>query len=297
VVTIPYGQVDPPPALLNSINTALGAAKFPRLSPSIAALPNGKVAEWATCTNVDAPQLARCTFPGVKTAVGSNSPAKSVLVIGDSIGTTWLPAIRSLQAQGYTIYAATYSECPAADVSVYRSLRSDTSFTNRCNTHRQWAIGEVSALHPDIVVLANSLDSIDRLASGVTGDSADAEWAAGTARTITAVQAAGAARIVLISPPPPGSNLQSCTNRPQPTPGDCVAELPDKWTGLADAERQVSQAKAVTYLDVHLLFCAVNNYCPAFVGTMPVRVDGNYLTQVFSAYLGPILAPLIIGSA
>jgi hypothetical protein len=37
----------------------------------------------------------------------------------------------------------------------------------------------------------------------------------------------------------------------------------------------------------------VADFCPSFIGTMPVRWDGAHLTPAYSASLGPELAAVI----
>ncbi len=42
-----------------------------------------------------------------------------------------------------------------------------------------------------------------------------------------------------------------------------------------------------------LWFCNVADFCPSFIGTLPVRWDGSHLTPAYSAALGPELAAVI----
>lgn len=287
-VATPYGEVNPPPHMESEIEAALGAMDFPQLKPSLSDIPNAKVPEWGPCGNVGAEQLADCTFQS-----GTGDPSKTVVVIGDSIAITWLPAIRALQPLGYTIYALTHGQCPAADVSVIPGVGGDATFTAQCNAHRTWAIGEVSRLKPDVVVLASSFELASQLASGATGDLAVKEWGQGTTKMISKVKKAGAKRVVMISSPPGGPSLPSCASSASARPADCVGRVPKEWHAIADIERSASQEASTTYLDVRLLFCASNDYCPAFVGVTPVLVDGHHLTNAFSTKMGPILAPLI----
>jgi hypothetical protein len=289
-----YGLVTPSAGWTGAIDAALAATKFPSLSPPLGDLPDARVPEWHNCGNVnDDATLAKCTFLANS---GATTP-KVAAVIGDSIGITWMPALLGLQNAGYTLYGLTYGQCPAADTSVKPSSGSSASFTGVCNAHRQWAINQVGKLHADLVVLADSEETITRLSSGARGSAADAEWGKAVTSTIKKVRAQGAKRIALLSPPPTGVSLQTCAASPSSTPAACVSRVTGVYYGMADAERKATKAAGVTYIDVRLLFCASNDYCPAFIGHTPVRVDGNHLTGAFSGQLRPVIVPLVLNRA
>lgn len=288
---IPWGEVQPSRPLVVAIAEALTATTFPTMNPSIGQLSQAKAPEWKPCGNVGEAQLDQCTFASTKTG----GPTKSLVVIGDSYAISWLPAIRATQAMGYTVYALTYGQCPAADVARAQSVGAAKSFIAECNGHRQWAVEQVRRIKPDVVVLA-SQDALEHLASGTTGTAALAEWKAGTSRIVNTVHAAGAKRIVVLSAPPESASLTACAPSRASGPARCVSQVTPQWHQVADVEREAVRAVRATYLDTRLLFCTTNDFCPAFVGHMPVKVDGSHLTDVYSASLGPTLAPLIVGA-
>lgn len=261
------------------------------LDPALDALSNAKAPEWLPCGNVGPSQLAACTFPSTRAGV----PAKSLVVIGDSFAISWLPAIRATQSEGYTVYALTYGQCPAADVSVEEGVGAAKNFTARCDQHRDWAVQQVERLKPAVVVLASQDSTVTRLSGGASGTAALDRWEAGTAAMMARVKAAGATRVVLLAAPPQTASLTACAPSRSSDPENCVRQVTTQWHQVADVERSASRAQNADYLDTRLLFCATNDYCPAFVGSMPVKVDGAHLTGAYSASLGPILAPLITG--
>ncbi|UQX88211.1 acyltransferase [Jatrophihabitans telluris] len=272
------------------IDAALQASRFPALDPSLDKLAGSKVAEWGPCGNVnDATTLAGCTFP----AQGTATP-KSVAVLGDSIGITWLPALRTLQARGYTVYGMTFGQCPAADLAVKQSVGTDPNFGARCNQHRDWTVAQVARLHPDLVVLASSVETIDRLGDGAKGDAAFAEWRTATASMITRVGKAGAGKTVVLSPPPQGPSLQQCATSAASDPASCVGKLSPSWVGVVGAEKAAAASAGAGYVDTNELFCSANGFCPSFVGTAPVHVDGLHLTQTFSDKIGTMLTDQIL---
>ena len=62
---------------------------------------------------------------------------------------------------------------------------------------------------------------------------------------------------------------------------------------MAAAEQKAAAATHTSFSDTHLWFCSANGYCPAFIGTTPMRWDGTHLTPAFAKSLGPELARVI----
>ncbi|WP_266094995.1 acyltransferase family protein [Microlunatus elymi] len=285
---VPYGQVTPPAAWSRQIVAALNSHAMPKLNPPQARLADDKVPEWNTCGNVGPAQLTRCTFPATK-----HGKIKKLVVIGDSIAITWLPAIRGLQGSGFSIYALTFGQCPAPKVSVQPQVGGRADFTKACDDHRSWALAQLRSIKPDVVVLASAYSTVERLNSGQVGDAAVAQWAHGTEQMVSTITRAGVDHVVLLASPPQGSSMQSCT----PADGDpshCIATVSAEWRVVADAERRVMKDQGQTYLDTHLFFCSADGYCPPFVGTNTPLIDGIHLADNYSRRLAPIVDPLIM---
>jgi len=286
---LPFGLLTPPKEISKEIIAALNMHTMPGLDPPQAELAEDKVPEWGACGNVGPQTESQCTFASKR----SQQHSKTIAVIGDSIAVSWLPAIRTLQQKGYTIHALTYGQCPAADVGVKAQVGTPTNFTQVCNQHRAWALNEVDSIKPNIVVLANSYSTVERLESGRRGDAAVAEWKEGTQKTVSRLRRSHVKRIVLLSSPPQGSSMQACT----PSDGDpshCIATISGEWRQVANAERQVMKSTHQTYIDSHLLFCSADGFCPPFIGTNTPLVDGIHLADNYVRRIAPIIAPLIV---
>lgn len=286
---VPFGQIEPPKEISSQIVAALNSHSFPDLSPSRSSLAADRVPEWTICGNVNAQSLARCTFKSTRR--GSN---KKLAVLGDSIGITWLPALRTLQSDGYTIYGFTYGQCPAPNISVKPGVGSQPGFTRECDAHRAWALHKIGELKPDIVVLASRYASVERLANGDTGAKAIADWKQATVRTVRSAQASGARRVVLLSSPPGGQSMQACTPV-DGDPGHCIETISAEWYDVADAERAAMRSVHGTYLDVHLFFCSADGYCPGFIGHNIPLIDGIHIANNYSSRLGPVIASHVVG--
>jgi hypothetical protein len=244
---------------------------------------------------VDAATLADCTFPAKQS--GGAKESKRLVVLGDSLAITWLPAIRGLQSEGYTVYAMTYGQCPAADVSVNPDVGADAKFTRACDAHRQWALQQIKQLRPNIVVLANSAATVDRLADGTQGAAAIDEWSRGMTKTVTTIRKFGVPKVVLMASPPQAKNMQACASSTAATPAGCIGSIQPTWYQVADAERKVMQAAHQVYVDLHLYFCSTEGFCPGFIGTNIPLVDGTHIANNYAEALRPVVVSAIMGKS
>jgi len=284
-------EVAPPAALSAQIAQAVSAFSFPELNPSLSSLARAHGPEWKICGNVSQANLAKCTFP----AQGAG-PAKTLVVLGDSFGIAWTPAMRAAQADGYTVVELTHSQCPAIDASFSEQVGNSSAFTAECNAARNWYVSQVARLKPDIVVVGNYDAMLNNLSSHAKGRDAINEWAAGAQKIIARVKQAGAKRVVWLSSPPPAADLAQCDQGAGATPSQCVRTIGDTWLQVLAAETAVAKAQRVTMLDTRLFFCTPIGYCPAYVGTTPIRTDGHHLTGAYATAIGSDLMPYVIGT-
>jgi hypothetical protein len=73
------------------------------------------------------------------------------------------------------------------------------------------------------------------------------------------------ARVVLLTAPPAGANLQTCATALS-APTDCVQSVPRRFTQQSAIEQQVAAETGATHVDPERWFC-VDGRCPAVVGT------------------------------
>jgi len=127
--------------------------------------------------------------------------------------------------------------------------------------------------------------SLKLLASGARDDDAVAEYRNGM---IAAVQsmATSATSIVILSPPPIARSLPVCATAGA-SPRSCRSGVDQPWFSQAAADREAAAKAHVRYLDARLLFCNGANWCPAFIGTTPVRYDGTHMTKAFANVVAP----------
>lgn len=286
----PY-EVVPPASISTGVARALDAYTFPKLDPSVSALADAHGPEWKICGDVSKTTLAKCTFP----AQGAG-PTKTLVVLGDSFGIAWTPAIRAAQAKGYNVVELTHSQCPAIDANFTEQVGKSSQFTAECNAARNWYVTEIAHLKPEIVVIGNYDAMLNNLASHAKGQDAIDEWGAGAKKIIARVKAAGAKRIVWLSSPPPAVDLTKCDLNSSATPSQCVRRIGDTWKQVNTVETAAAKSAGITMLDTNLFFCAASGYCPAFVGTTPTHTDGHHLTGRYATEIGPDLIPYVLGT-
>jgi len=281
--------------LAQQVTAAVGAAQWPDLSPAIDSLGEDDLAApWATdeCLDVrDDDDVERCRY-------GAADGAQVAVVLGDSVATSYVPGIAdALGAAGFAVQPLTLQACPAADVAVDDFQGEPWA---PCGPHREWMTAKLAELRPALVVVAAAEDSVARLSSGATGAAAYDEWTAGLTRTLTTLEGL-APDVVVLAPPPSGEHPATCATA-RSGPGECLSAVHDTWWQVRRADQAAVEAAGgaaagIRYVDSLRWFCTDQGYCPVFVGSTPVRVDPNHLTDAYSHALAPVLRDALLPPA
>jgi peptidoglycan/LPS O-acetylase OafA/YrhL len=282
----------PAAVLAAEVSDALSATDWPDLDPGLDALGEAALApEWAQdgCLNVSDQNVRDCRY-------GDAAASRTAVLLGDSLSISWLPGIRgALEGSGWSVQNLTLGQCPAVAVSVIRS-NSPAGFTEQCNAHHEWVRDQIETIRPNLVIISSSSYSLQRLASGATGQARIDEWTAAMTTTLTQLDGL-ADRVVVLAPPPSGANLLECATRLN-SPQDCDSS-PTEWyrtmvAAESDAAGRFSGQTPVQYANTLDWFCAEDR-CPSFIGGTPVFADGSHLTQAFSTRLSGVLRPVLLG--
>ena len=242
--------------------------------------------EWVVdrCTSVFEADVDRCSY-------GDPSAEHVAVVVGDSYATTYLPAIRAALDTGWRVQVLTLAQCPIAVVPVHQ-WGASTAFTE-CDSHREWMLGQLDEIAPDLVVAASSTKSaMARLMSGAAGEAAREEVGEGLRSGLAALAGHGIPVVILGGPP-----AANCTPGPLRPPSACVGGEELAEQALLDAERSAVVAAGLTYIDTRWWFCLEQTaICPEQVGATLVRADRDHLTGTYSARLGPVLRSALSAS-
>ncbi|UVJ38735.1 acyltransferase family protein [Arthrobacter sp. CJ23] len=256
-------------ALQRQIATALSATSWPEnLIPTMdEAVGNHEApAGVAECGKTVAPSLTDCVW-------GDVDAPKTAVVVGDSVGVAWVPALMGTYAKGdWKLLMRAQFGCPFAE----RAAKNETA---DCAKHKQATISDVQQIKPDLLIVANNYP-----------DSGDAPaWARGG----TAILAkAGAKSTVVLSSPPHDKDVQKCY-KPGSAPRDCVSVVNSWYTDLTFAERRAFEDAGAKYVNTTPLFCSSDGICPAFVGETPVKLDQVHMTLWYGEKVAPALNELI----
>ncbi len=288
--------VSPASVLTREIAASLSASEWPELTPGLDSLGEDAWApEWTQddCLNVGSDRVEDCLY-------GDPAADRTAVLLGDSMAISWMPGIReALEPAGWNVQSLTFGQCPQVAVRIRAATEID-GFTEGCRRHQEWAVGEVRRSQPELVIVASAGNSVRRLASEAEGEAALAEWQAGVTDMLTALDTQPV-RVVVLSSPPDGENLQTCATRFN-GPQDCISSPPEELDAFLDAERAAVErfrgaALQATYVDTRPWFCDAQERCPSFVGTAPVFADGLHLSEAYATRLGAVLAPVLLGPA
>ncbi|UKF81644.1 hypothetical protein FGD68_05650 [Clavibacter californiensis] len=305
------GTATPPPATGNALATrseqvtaALATDAWPALDPAVESFGDfGRdviATEWAKdgCLGADLAK-EKDAIKNTEHCVYGNAaagPEKTAVIFGDSLAISYAPMLRTSLGDDWKVRVLTMARCPASTVT---STDTDGSEYTECTDFRNWALGEMNATKPALILMSEAVDN-SYLSSKATGGAADREWQAGALTTMNSLKTA-ASNVIVLSRPPAATALVECKT-PTSSPNDCQSTVSPSFISHARTmEAAATEVGApVQFINTQGWFCSQGT-CPAFVNGIPVRGDTSHLTARQSQDLAPImadiLAPLGIGAA
>lgn len=220
-------------------------------------------------------------------AVGAPDAPHTAVLLGDSIAGSWLPALTGALGPRWRIVMATRGACPGSWVASYPDRSADADWPRTCAALRTDLAAGIRATDPDVVVLASSTRTLDRLVSGATGAAARTEWTDGTAAATRAVS--GPTTSVIVLAPPPAGPAGCGPADFEPGGSRCRVALEDSWVLQSSAERSAAALTGASYLDTRDWFCTASGECPWALDGSVVRTDTHHLTAEFSARLAAVM--------
>ena len=211
-------------------------------------------------------------------------PQSTVVLFGDSHAAEWFPALQEIaDTQHWRLATIVKPGCTPLNMKV------DPQWYPVCEKWRRAAMGEIEALHPDLVIVTSASRAVDADGKFV----ADIQiWEEGARDTFAALARQGV-KVRFIRDTPfvdydvPGCLAQAEWNgRTQcPAPVSAVALSPEVYA----AEKRGAQGLGnVEFLDLSDRMCGPDR-CYLEVGGQVVYRDGDHLTASFSRTLDAVL--------
>ncbi|NRQ48675.1 acyltransferase family protein [Aeromicrobium stalagmiti] len=222
------------------------------------------------------PSWDGCTF-------ADRGGSREVVVLGDSIAGAVGPAVvRAGEQHGWAVTVWAKSSCPMADVTRFDAARGGAYLA--CDAFREAALREIEQRHPDVVVLAMSRLTTERVT--VDGEMAGGRESVvlateGMERTVDRLHAAGIGVVLSDSP-----------NRAPFFPTDCLAETRDarQCTFHVNGKTSIMAATSdamgddVVLVEPNEAVCP-DGTCQPVVDNVVVYRDKVHFTQTFARTL------------
>jgi peptidoglycan/LPS O-acetylase OafA/YrhL len=261
--------------LTDQLETALSATEWPELVPSL----DNVAAEGMPDEDGEGCSRADLETPSCSWDTGN---AETVVVLGDSTGVTLLPTIRAALGDQYNVRGMTMAGCVSIDVEV-KDDRPD--LIADCAEFKKDAVSKINEMKPAMVFISNTSHVIGQLVSAENQAQSITEWRVGTENLLKSLAPSGA-QLIIVTAPPRGTALQNCATRTS-SPADCEYLLPSSFEDAAVAMQAAAAGAGAALIDTRSWFC-VQNACPAFAGTTPVKRDGVHTTKQYAAALVPV---------
>jgi peptidoglycan/LPS O-acetylase OafA/YrhL len=238
----------------------------------------------------DEPDVGECNYekdsrelcPG-----GDTGADRTIVVFGNSHARMWIPAFDQIGAElGYRTYYFVKPNCSATLVSV-GELVPGSPLWPECDAFRAWALDQIAALDPDLVVVTSSGPNpvlYDDDGNRIPKDGIDAAAREGYVDLFTRLSTT-AQRTVLLRDVPKSENLpDECLTKKGNDLGDCLfTPLP---ASVVDANLSVEAADetGTEVVDPTKWLCW-DDACPTVIGDVLPYRDRGHLTTVYAASL------------
>ncbi len=197
---------------------------------------------------------------------GDPSAQRTAVLIGDSIGMQWYPAVsEAFTREGWRLVALTKSACPMVDEPVYHHGSRDRFLL--CESWRDKALDVVVAMKPDLVVFGSShVYAFD-----------DAQWREGSSRVMTRLRDASAHVVLIESTPRLAIDVFACLQS-----GGACGSPPDSaaLSRVFELQRAVAGPLGVRSMSMNDLICP-RGRCEAMQGGEIVYRDRQHLTAAY----------------
>lgn len=256
ITTVPGGAQT---AVRSAVDAGLANDPIPtKLSPDIADAAN------------DFKSIGACSAYGHRTSrlceMGDPHGKQLIVVFGNSHSSMWIPAMRIIAKQAHWRFIPVVKEaCGYADYVA--------PVTTQCAEWYQWALQQIQALHPEVVLIGNYVHGA---------------WAAALP-TITRAMKQLVPRVVLMTDAPTIARVPAdCLLQTGATQGTCLWHQSHHSLNALPVLEAIGSAEHVQVVNAAPWFC-YRMLCPSVIDAIIPYADTEHITEAYSDFLAPDL--------
>lgn len=226
--------------------------------------------------------------------VGDADADRTLVVLGDSHARALSPAIEAIgKKYGYGVYVLVYSGCMATGLE--QIDRATGRAWEECEEFKDWALGTIDSLSPDLVVVSTSAGRVlDPDTGSVLSGGRDVrrylEVLEGGWRDLFEQLDDSAGQVVVVGNTPKlPRETGVCLSLGDPDLGDCAFEPGSYAIHEARASFRAARSAGVGVVDASVWFCA-DGLCPSVVGSFITMRDSEHMTPDYGRWLAVPLA-------
>jgi peptidoglycan/LPS O-acetylase OafA/YrhL len=211
-------------------------------------------------------------------------PDRTIVVTGDSIAASWLPAYRAIaEEQGWEVVDLAIPGCPFLDAAV---VNANAATVAECPLDKQRVLDTIVRIRPAIVVLQNTYKlSFQDSSAGIAATREKALSSVGQ-------KVLGfTGQLIVIAPPPATQNPQECAPG-RSTPTSCISEVPPLYGPEELAEAAAAEEIGASFVLTRGMFC-LSDVCPVLSGENMITFDGASITTQYAERIVPALTSLL----
>jgi hypothetical protein len=213
-------------------------------------------------------------------AVGDRDSRRLLVVVGDSHVGEWLPALDAIgRRAGYRVLPLVKFGCAPYDVDLLYDGRPWTE----CQEFRDWAVRQVAALHPDVVVVGGR-----GLQLGMTApaDQRAGVWSAGVDTMLRALAPLTRRLVVFGDVPALAVDPMACLTSTHATMATCTTRVDPRTTEANTLTSAAAKREGAQYVDLSDLAC-LRGRCPVVAGGLMVYANDDHLSMAWVRHVTP----------
>ena len=236
----------------------------------------------------DRADLGDCEYRGAPWELcrrGDPAGSRTVVVLGNSHGRHWIPALEEIAAEaGWRAYYLVKSACTPARVATVRA--GTESEWEECSDFNTWATEQVRRLAPDLVVVSGSAPPRVMVDGGATNDRdvITSEMRRGWTDLLTDLTPLAGRVAMLADVPRRRTEPGACLGRPDVTLRACLDRPLERAAEIGELARDAAAEARVPYAETEQWFCA-DGRCPAVVGRFVTMRDTGHVTTAYAREL------------